>query len=92
MRSVTRRAVEPASHGLPSSEAFVLASLAGLGWGMNPLPLVREHLAARRLVELVPGRSTIDVPLHWQVSRLALPALVDLTAAVRAAARDGLAP
>lgn len=91
MRGVTRRAVEPACHGLPSSEAFVLASLAGLGWGMNPLPLVREHLGARRLVELVPGRSTIDVPLHWQVSRLALPALSDLTAAVRAAARAGLA-
>jgi LysR family transcriptional regulator, chromosome initiation inhibitor len=90
MRNVTRRAVEPACHGLPSSEAFVLACLAGLGWGMNPLPLVRVPLAARRLVELVPGRSTIDVPLHWQVSRLALPALVDLTAAVRAAAREGL--
>lgn len=89
LRRVTRRAIAPACHGLPSPQGFVEACLAGLGWGMNPLLLVQPHLAARRLVELVPGQG-IDVPLHWQVSRLALPALADLTAAVHAAAKDAL--
>jgi LysR family transcriptional regulator, chromosome initiation inhibitor len=89
MRRITRRRVAPACHGLPSSQGFVEACLAGLGWGMNPEVLVQPHLAARRLVELVPGQG-IDVPLHWQVSRLALPALTDLTAAVSAAAKDTL--
>ncbi len=89
MRRITRRAIAPACHGLPSSQGFVEACLAGLGWGMNPEALVQSHLAARRLVELVPGQG-IDVPLHWQVSRLALPALTDLTTAVRAAAKDAL--
>jgi LysR family transcriptional regulator, chromosome initiation inhibitor len=90
MRRITRRAVAPACHGLPSSSAFVEACLVGLGWGMNPEALVQSHLSARRLVELVPGQG-VDVPLHWQVSRLALPALADLTTAVRAASKDALA-
>lgn len=34
----------PPAHGLPSSEAFVSAALAGMGWGMNPELLVREAL------------------------------------------------
>ena len=89
MRRITRRTVAPACHGLPSSQGFVEACLAGLGWGMNPEALVQPYLAARRLVELVP-RQGIDVPLHWQVSRLALPALTDLTDAVRAVAKDAL--
>lgn len=89
MRRLTRRTIAPACHGLPSSQGFVEACLAGLGWGMNPQALVQSHLAARRLVELVPGQG-IDVPLHWQVSRLALPALADLTSAVRAVAKGAL--
>jgi LysR family transcriptional regulator, chromosome initiation inhibitor len=89
MRRITRRAIAPACHGLPSSQGFVEACLAGLGWGMNPQALVQSHLTARRLLELVPGQG-IDVPLHWQASRLALPALADLTNAVRAVAKDAL--
>lgn len=87
---VTRRALQPPQHLLPSSHAFVDACLAGLGWGMNPLPLVRALLAEGRLVELLPGR-VVDVPLHWQASRLSLPALERLTRAVREAARQRLA-
>ncbi len=89
LRRTTRRELAPPAHQLPSSQAFVDAALAGLGWGMNPQALARPHLAARRLVELVPGR-VIDVPLYWQSSRLALPALARLTDAVIAAAREGL--
>ena len=62
------------SHWLPSTHAFVEASLSGMGWGMNPESLVAEHLLAGRLVELVPetwldvpcsGRSTGWRPISW---------------------------
>lgn len=89
LRRVTRREIDPPCHGLPSSQAFIDAALAGLGWGMNPQSLARPHLDARRLVELLPGRA-IDVPLYWQSSRLALPALARLTDVVRATARAQL--
>lgn len=72
-------------HVIGSSQAFVDAALAGLGWGMNPEPLVRALLAAGRLVALRPD-SPLDVSLYWQASRLAGTALSPLTRAVRAAA------
>lgn len=89
LKRATRRELDPPCHQLPSSQAFVDAALAGLGWGMNPQSLAQPHLGARRLVELLPGRA-IDVPLYWQSSRLALPALERLTDAVLATAREQL--
>jgi LysR family transcriptional regulator (chromosome initiation inhibitor) len=83
------RGVALQSHLLPSSEAFVAATLLGLGWSMNPEALVRDHLAAGRLVDLRPGAG-LDVPLTWQVSRLVADALRPLTASIRAAARAAL--
>ncbi|HYE52616.1 MAG TPA: LysR family transcriptional regulator ArgP [Azospirillaceae bacterium] len=82
-------AAAPPTHWLPASHAFVDAALAGLGWGMNPETLVAAHLEAGRLVALVPGRP-LDVPLHWQRSRLASRTLSALTGAVQAAARRRL--
>ncbi len=87
LQRVTRRAVDPPCHFMPSTQAFVDAALAGVGWGMNPQPLAAPHLASGRLVELLPGR-TIEVPLFWQVSRLDLPALARLTDAVLGAAQS----
>lgn len=81
----------PPTHWLPSTHAFVDGALAGLGWGMNPDPLVADHLAAGRLVELVPGRP-LDVPLHWQQSRIAGTALAELSRAVLRAGRQALYP
>lgn len=72
-------------HRLASSQGFVDACLAGLGWGMNPETLVADHLAAGRLVELIPG-STFDVALHWQFARLTAPALARLTTEIKVAA------
>ncbi|MBK1661752.1 ArgP/LysG family DNA-binding transcriptional regulator [Paracraurococcus ruber] len=77
------------AHWVPSSQGFVDGALAGLGWGMNPLPLVEEHLRAGRLVELLPGRR-LDVALHWQHARLGARLLEALTAEVVAAARASL--
>ncbi|WP_372397230.1 LysR family transcriptional regulator ArgP [Azospirillum sp. HJ39] len=81
----------PPTHWLPSTHAFVDGALAGMGWGMNPEPLVADHLAAGRLVELVPGRP-LDVPLHWQQSRIASTTLADLSRAVLRAGRRALHP
>lgn len=79
------------SHRLGSSQAFVDACRAGLGWGLNPLPLVRDALANGDLVTLLPDRP-LDVALHWQYARLTAPATKRLTAALLTAAQGYLLP
>jgi LysR family transcriptional regulator (chromosome initiation inhibitor) len=74
------------THWLPSSQAFIDAALAGLGWGMNPEMLVAGHLRDGRLVALVPDQP-LDVPLFWQRSRIASSTLADITRAVLSTAR-----
>ncbi|MDT8991183.1 LysR family transcriptional regulator ArgP [Curvibacter sp. APW13] len=83
------RHVELPRHYLPSSHAFVAASLAGMGWGMNPLVMVREHLERGSLVELLPD-TPLDVPLHWQRARAASKLLEGLTHHVMEAAKEAL--
>jgi LysR family transcriptional regulator (chromosome initiation inhibitor) len=60
-----------------------------MGWGMNPSSLVHEHLASGRLVELIP-ETPLDVPLYWQMNRLAADRLVDLTREVTTVAKQHL--
>ncbi len=81
--------VQMPHHTLPSPHAFVVAALGGLGWAMQPEPLVREHLASGRLVELQPGNA-LDVALFWQQARIASTLLDELSRAVLAAAKAGL--
>lgn len=81
--------LSPPAHFLASSQAFVDAALAGIGWGMNPVELVQPHLDAGRLVPMLPG-TTLLVPLTWQVSRIMAPALAPVTAAVLKSARQHL--
>jgi LysR family transcriptional regulator (chromosome initiation inhibitor) len=88
-RRVCRRDVETPAHWFPATQAFLDASLAGIGWGMNPESSVRKHLESGALVELVPGRN-LAVPLYWQHTRLQVPMLNRLTAAVVRAAREAL--
>ena len=83
--------VVPPVHWLPSSQAFVDAALAGLGWGMNLETMVQEHIRAGRLVALEPS-DPLEVPLFWQQSRIVGPLLGDLTRAVIATARTMLSP
>lgn len=89
VRRICRRDVEIPTHWLPSTHAFTDASVAGIGWGMNPTSMVREHLKSGALLELVPGRP-LAVPLYWQHTRLQVPVLSRLTRAVIQAARSGL--
>jgi LysR family transcriptional regulator, chromosome initiation inhibitor len=81
--------INPPSHFLPSSHAFVDAARAGIGWGMNPLALVRGPIRNGRLVPLV-ADAPLDIPLTWQISRVLDSALAPVTRAVRKATQRAL--
>ncbi|HEY5832717.1 LysR family transcriptional regulator ArgP [Streptomyces sp.] len=84
-----RRAPRGPRHHVPSSEAFVEAVAAGLGWGMVPDAQSAEHRAMGTLVDLAADRP-VDVPLYWQQWRLDSPALAALAEAVAAVAARAL--
>ncbi|WP_323041202.1 LysR family transcriptional regulator ArgP [Gemmobacter sp.] len=85
LRQVCGQTVAFPTHRIASSQGFVDAALAGLGWGMNPEPLVAHHLANGALVDLVPD-TPLDVPLYWQFTRQSAPVLAPVTRAMRAEA------
>ncbi|MGV9992763.1 LysR family transcriptional regulator ArgP [Streptomyces sp. NPDC003374] len=78
-------------HHVPTSEGFVDAVAAGLGWGMVPEAQAAPLLRAGRLTRLAPDR-TVEVPLYWQQWRLDSPALAALAHAVAATAARSLRP
>jgi LysR family transcriptional regulator (chromosome initiation inhibitor) len=73
------------SHRIASTHGFVDACVQGLGWAMNPEPLITAHLAEGRLVEVIPD-TVLDVALYWQFARLTADVLAPLTRAMRKAA------
>ncbi|MBN9373687.1 HTH-type transcriptional regulator ArgP [Hydrogenophaga sp. YM1] len=75
-------------HYVPAVEAFETAIELGMGWGMVPEQHLPKHPA---LTELLPG-ATVDVALYWQHWTHEPPSAQRLTAAVKAAARERLAP
>jgi LysR family transcriptional regulator (chromosome initiation inhibitor) len=83
------RAGQLRAHLLPSPNAFIEASLAGLGWGLNPELLAGPHLRRKRLVNLAPDK-WLDVPLFWQQWGLASESLDALSAAMSAVAGASL--
>lgn len=91
VRRLCHRHVELQRHTLPSSQAFVTAAVAGMGWGLHPQALIEAHLADGSLVELVPGQP-LDVPLYWQTARAASGLLDGLSRQMLAAAREALQP
>ncbi|MDF0697284.1 LysR family transcriptional regulator ArgP [Rhizobium sp. MC63] len=78
VRQTFGRDLDYPTHWLPSPQSFVEATLSGMGWGMNPTQLTREHLASGRLVELI-ADTPLDVPLFWQINRFAADRLAELT-------------
>lgn len=76
----------PPTSQVPSSEGFVAAARAGLGWAMVPEAQIGDDLETGRLV-LLRGRSHRDVPLYWQVWTLQTPRIERVSAAVHEAAR-----
>lgn len=89
MKRVFGQDFSPPTHWIPSTNAFVDGALAGIGWGMNPEQLVADHVAAERLVTLVPD-APLDVPLYWQANRVAGPSISKVTEAVLKAGRTAL--
>jgi LysR family transcriptional regulator, chromosome initiation inhibitor len=89
IRQVLGHDLTAPAHWLPSTQGFIDASVAGIGWGMNPEHLVQAHLNEGRLVELSP-QMPLDIPLYWQINRLAAERLADLTRAVTTTARQFL--
>jgi LysR family transcriptional regulator (chromosome initiation inhibitor) len=76
-------------HHVPTSEGFLSAVTAGLGWGMVPETQARPLLETGSLVQLAPDRP-VDVPLYWQQWKLDSPTLVAVTEAVVATAAEAL--
>jgi LysR family transcriptional regulator (chromosome initiation inhibitor) len=91
VRRLCHRHVDLPRHTLPSPQAFVIASLAGMGWGLHPEAMVADHLAAGRLVDLLPD-TPLDVPLYWQHARAASALLDGLGRVLLAAAGRALLP
>lgn len=85
LAQVTGKKLSPATHLVPSAEAFTAATRLGLGWGMNPDLMIADDLRAGRLLPLIPD-TALAVPLHWQVARITAEALRPLTRAIRQAA------
>jgi len=83
---LTARGVTPRTvHQVPTSADFHEAARRGLGWCVVPEPQLLPDLESG-LLERLPGRDHVDVPLFWQRWRLDSPALARLTGAVHAAA------
>ncbi len=75
----------PPTAQVPSSEGFVAAVRAGLGWAMVPEAQLGSDLDDGALV-LLRQRAHVDVPLYWQAWTLRTARLDRLTDAVRDAA------
>lgn len=74
---------------VPSTQGFLDLALAGLAWGLQPVKLAEEHIAAGRLIELAPYLR-LDVNLYWTVARLRAASLRHLTTAVCTAGDQAL--
>jgi LysR family transcriptional regulator (chromosome initiation inhibitor) len=91
VRRLCHRDVALPRHTLPSTQAFVTAAVAGMGWGLQPLALVEPQLREGALVELLPA-SPLDVPLYWQQARAASSLHDGLSRRIVAAAAQALRP
>lgn len=77
------------THHLPSSEGFIRAACAGLGYGMMPELQVKQELEDGKLTDLVPGYS-LDVPLYWHYWQMESPVMEALRRSVNEAAKQAL--
>ena len=85
-RLLRSRGVEdfPPTHTIPSSEGFLEAARAGLGWGMIPEQQLHPAIRSRGLAPIA-GAPHQDVALYWQCWSLTSPRLERITEAVRSA-------
>lgn len=89
LRRRTRGRAAPPGHRVPSTEGFVQAVLAGLGWGMlSELQLADPAL--RNAVVLLEPDAVVDVRLHWQRWKVSSPSLERLSEVVLTGGREAL--
>ncbi|MFJ4835272.1 LysR family transcriptional regulator ArgP [Streptomyces sp. NPDC088747] len=74
---------------VPTSEGFVAAVAAGVGWGMVPEVQAEPLLRTGQLIDLAPDRG-VEVPLFWQQWKLDFPALAAVAETVAAVAAETL--
>ncbi|WP_207099516.1 LysR family transcriptional regulator ArgP [Paracoccus shandongensis] len=91
VRALIGRRVTLPMHRIPTAHGFAAAARLGIGWGMNPEPMIRDDLDRGRLIDLAPDLP-LDVPLYWQFSRITALALAPLTQAIEKAAKAALLP
>ncbi len=89
LKMIMKKKINPPHHFVPSTHGFVEAALRGLGWGMNPIALVSEHIKRGELRELKRNKP-LDVPLYWQHWRLDNEVLRTLTQEIGRAATKNL--
>lgn len=89
VQRLCHRHIELPRHTLPSPQAFVTASVAGMGWGLHPQELIADHLKDGSLIELIPD-AALYVALYWQQARATSVLLDGLTKEVLAAAGSAL--
>lgn len=89
IRRVTRAAIDPPRHFVPSSHEFALAIELGMGWGMLPELQCGRALEQGLLVELGPG-APLEMPLYWQRWNLPSPLIDQLSRVVREEAATAL--
>jgi len=89
LRRRSRGRGHPPAHHVPSTEGFVHAVLAGMGWAMlSDLQLAEPAL--RSAVVLLDPHASVDVPLHWQRWKVRSNSLERLSEVVLAGARQAL--
>jgi LysR family transcriptional regulator, chromosome initiation inhibitor len=91
VRRLCHRDVELPRHAIPCAHAFVVAAVAGMGWGLHPQALIASQLHEGSLIELVPD-TPLDVALYWQHARAASSLVDGLSREVVAAAAGDLLP
>jgi LysR family transcriptional regulator, chromosome initiation inhibitor len=89
LKMIAKKRINPPHHFVPSTHGFVEAALHGLGWGMNPISLVSEHIKRGALRELK-RNEPLDVPLYWQHWRLDSQVLRTLTQEIGRAGSERL--
>ena len=85
------RSLTATPHLLPSTDGYLAAIRAGLGWGAVPEVQAAPLLDAGDLVDVADGHH-VDVALHWQHWRTMSGPLQTLTDAVVATAAERLHP
>ena len=75
------------THYIPSTHGITEAARVGLGWAVNPLPLVQPLFDNGALIRLRPDVS-LATELFWQVPRQNKVALAGLTKSLTSYARQ----